>query len=417
MRVTADWLVTLDGPPVAGAAVLLEASGRIAALGPSAEVPTPPGIAEIALPGTALIPGLVNAHTHLELTGLHGQVEEDDFTRWIRGVRELKAGLSPDWFRAAARQGVRDAFAAGITLVLDTGDSGAVLPALDELGGAGVAYQEVFGPDPAQCAASIAGLEAALDRQLPWCSDRVRLGLSPHAPYTVSGPLYRAAAQLAAQRGLPIAVHLAESPAESRFVREDQGPFADAWRARGIPPLAQQGSTPDSARRSPVAWLEAHGVLGPTTLCIHTVQLDASDREVLAARRVGIAHCPVSNRRHGHGDADSAALVAAGLTVGVGTDSVVSVGALDMFAELRAARALFGTSARETLRHGTLIGAQLAGMAAERGALTPGRFGDIAAVRLSEAGDPDLVEELVLAAEAKSVAATFASGRMVYRSA
>lgn len=415
VRLTADWLVTLTGPPVAGAAVLLDSGGRIAALGPSATVPAPPGIPELGFPGTALIPGLVNAHTHLELTGLGGQVEEDDFTRWIRGVRELKASLSPEWFRSAARQGVRDAFAAGITMVLDTGDSGAVLPALAELGGAGIAYQEVFGPDPAQCEASLAGLRAALDRQRAYCSDRVRLGVSPHAPYTVSGPLYRAVAELALQEALPIAVHLAESPAESRFVAEDEGPFADAWRLRGIPPLALHGALPVAARRSPVAWLDAHGVLGPTTLCIHTIQLDDADREVLAARQAGIAHCPVSNRRHGHGDAASAALVACGLRVGVGTDSVVSVGALDMFAELRAARLLLGTSARETLRHGTMTGAELAGMAADRGALTPGRFGDVAAVRLSEAGDPDLVEELVLAAEAKSVVATFASGVMVHR--
>ncbi len=416
-RVTADWLVTLDGPPVAGAAILLDAQGRIAALGPAATVPSPPGAVTVALPGAALIPGLVNAHTHLELTGLDGQVEEADFTRWIRGVRELKAGLSPDWFRAAARQGVRDAFAAGITMVLDTGDSGAVLPALAELGGAGVVYQEVFGPDPAQCEASMAGLDAALDRLRPYCSDRVRLGVSPHAPYTVSGPLYRAVAELAVRAGLPIAVHLAESEAESRFVSEDQGPFAEAWRARGIPPLAQHGRPPAeaAARRSPVAWLDAHGVLGPATLCIHTVQLDQADRAVLAARGVGIAHCPVSNRRHGHGDSDSAALVASGLTVGVGTDSVVSVGPLDMFAELRAARLLLGTSARETLRHGTLAGAALAGMAADRGALTVGRFGDIAAIRLPEVGDPDLVEELILGAEAKSVVATFASGLMVHR--
>ncbi|MHB1329488.1 MAG: amidohydrolase family protein [Gemmatimonadales bacterium] len=406
--------MTLDGPPVAGAAVLLDAQGRIAALGPAKTVPSPPGVAAIDLPGSALIPGLVNAHTHLELTGLDGQVEEDDFTQWIRGVRQLKAGLSADWFLAAARQGVRDAFAAGITTVLDTGDSGAVLPALAELGGAGVVYQEVFGPDPAQCAASMAGLEAVLARLRPFCSDRVRLGVSPHAPYTVSGPLYRAVAELAARTGLPIAVHLAESPAESRFVSEDQGPFADAWRARGIPPLAQH-SAQATARRSPVAWLDAHGVLGPGTLCIHTVQLDSADRAVLAARGVGIAHCPVSNRRHGHGNAASGALVADGLVVGIGTDSVVSVGALDMFAELRAARPLLGTTARETLKHGTLVGAQLAGMAADRGALTVGRFGDIAAVRLPEVVDPDLVEELLLNAEAKSVVATFASGVVVYR--
>lgn len=393
--------------------MLIGDDGRIEAVGPAAAVPNPPGVPDLAFGSAALLPGLVNAHTHLELTGLAGAVDEGDFSRWIRAVREIKATRPAGWFRAAARQGVRDAFAAGITTVLDTGDSGEVLPALAEAGGAGVVYQEVFGPDPNQVAESMAGLEAKVAELRGLQTARARLGVSPHAPYTVSGPLYRAVADFAARERLPLAVHLAESPAETDFVVHNQGPFAEAWAARGLPPLDGHAG-PEGARRSPVAWLDGQGVLGPATLCIHTVQLDAADIRLLADRRVAVAHCPVSNARHGHGTAPVAALRRAGVRMGVGTDSVISVGSLDLFAEMRAARDLAGVSAAGALALGTIEGARLVGSEGDTGWLGRGTWGDVIAVDLPEP-DARTPEEAVLAAGPAAVRATFASGRPVYR--
>jgi len=413
IRLEADWVIPIDRPPVPDGAVLIDAGGRIVAAGRASDVPAPPAVAIERCPGAVLLPGFVNAHTHLELTGLEGQVEQDEFPRWIRGVRELKAGLAPEWFARAARQGVRDAFAAGITTVLDTGDSGAVLPALVELGGAGVVYQEVFGPHPDQTVASLTALEARVAELRPLATDRVRLGLSPHAPYTVSGPLYRGVAELARGWSLPMAVHLAESAAESQLVARDDGAFAEAWRARGIPPVRRhlpEGSR-DEARRSPVSWLDAHGVLGPETLAIHVVQIDDQDLRVLAARGVAIAQCPRSNARHGHGRAPLTALLAAGLRIGVGTDSVVSVGALDLFAEIRAARTLAGLTAEASLALGTLAGTGLVGGTGGRG-LVPGAWGDVIAVDTPHGDQP---VEAVLAQSPRQVRLTVAAGRVVYR--
>ncbi len=413
VRLTADWVLPIASPPVRHGAVLIGADGRIEAVGPASAVPNPPGVPDLDFSSAALLPGLVNAHTHLELTGLDDAVDEADFSRWIRAVREIKASRPAGWFRAAARQGVLDAFAAGITTVFDTGDSGEVLPALAEAGGAGVVYQEVFGPDPSQVAESMAGLEARVADLRRVQTGRARLGVSPHAPYTVSGPLYRAVADYAAREGLPLAVHLAESPAETAFVVRSEGPFAEAWAARGLPPLGRHAG-PEGARRSPVAWLDGHGVLGPATLCIHAVQLDDADIRVLADRRVAVAHCPVSNLRHGHGTAPTAALRRAGVRMGVGTDSVVSVGSLDLFAEMRAARDLAGLSAADTLALGTIEGARLVGSAGDTGWLGEGAWGDVIVVDLPDPG-PRTVEEAVLAASPGSVRATFASGRPVYR--
>ena len=134
-----------------------------------------------------LLPGLINAHTHLELTGLGSQLDEPDFPAWIRRLRALKAERTPEQFLEAAKQGIRDCWAAGVTTVADTGDTGAVARALSELGGRGVAYHEVFGPHPAQVEESMAALKASVAALRPLeVPGRLRIGVSPHAAYTVS---------------------------------------------------------------------------------------------------------------------------------------------------------------------------------------------------------------------------------------
>ncbi|HEX5385588.1 MAG TPA: amidohydrolase family protein [Gemmatimonadales bacterium] len=406
-RLSAGWALPVEGSPIAQAAVLIDPDGRIARVGPEAEVPAPPDVPASRHPDAVLVPGLVNVHTHLELTGLGGEVDDAEFAEWIRHLRERKAARAPDAWAEAARRGVADCWAGGVTTVADTGDSGAVIRALAELGGTGIAYQEVFGPHPEQCATSLAALVESVTRSSRFASERVRIGVSPHAPYTVSGPLYSGTAAWARGAGLPIAVHLAESPAETQLLRGAAGPFAEAWRRRGIPAPAQPGC-------SPVAWLERHGVLGPDTLAIHVVQVDADDIARLARAGSAVAHCPRSNRRHGHGAAPLGRLLAAGLRVGLGTDSEVSVGALDLLAEARAARELAGLSADGALELATLGGARALGLEGEIGSLLPGKWGDIAAVRV-EPGTADSLAERVLESRRDHVVATYVGGRQVYR--
>src|SRR5438105_15215603 len=211
LRIRARSVHPVTAPPIEDGAVLVDAGGRIAAIGPNRQVPTPPEAQALEFPDAVLVPGLVNCHTHLELTHLAGKNAEREFAAWIRTLRALKDATTPEEFSRSAEQGVRDAWAAGVTCVADTGSTGAPLEALARLGGRGIYYQEVFGPDPAQCAASMAELERALARLSPLASSHLRLGVSPHAPYTVSEPLYRAVAAFARRERLPIAVHLAES--------------------------------------------------------------------------------------------------------------------------------------------------------------------------------------------------------------
>src|SRR2546427_1429612 len=253
LRIRAGSVHPVTAPPIEDGAVLVDDRGTIAAVGPNLVVPTRPGARQLEFPDAHLLPGLVNTHTHLELTHLAGTNAEREFAGWIRTLRALKDATTPGEFRRSAEQGVRDAWAAGVTCVADTGSTGEPLEALARLGGRGIYYHEVFGPDPAQARTSLSDLAQAIDRLGGFTSAERRLGVSPHAPYTVSERLYRDVDDLAKSAGLPVAMHLAESREETQLVREGSGPFADALRARGIA-VARVG-------RSPVQYLAQLGVL------------------------------------------------------------------------------------------------------------------------------------------------------------
>jgi len=402
-------VLPIDRAPIADGAVLLGPDGRLTAVGPDAEVPAPPGVEEVEFRSSALLPGLVNTHTHLELTGLDGQVTGQDFPSWIRRVIALKAERSSADFLAAAKQGIRDGWSQGVTTIADTGDSGSALQALHELGGSGIAYQEVFGPHPDQAPAQLAILADRLEALTPLAGNRIRLGVSPHAPYSVSGALYAGVAQLARERGYPIAVHIAESVAESDLLGSASGGFAEAWRGRGIP-------LPTLPGRTPLAWLDQHGVLGPTTLCIHVVQASSKDLVLLARRDVAIAHCPRSNARHGHGAAPLRSMLDHGIRVGIGTDSVASVAPCDLLAEGRAASALAGLQPEEVLRLCTLEGARSLSLENEIGSFTPGKWGDLVAFRMPAPVDGARLADTVVTRRSDDVLATFLAGSQVWRS-
>jgi 5-methylthioadenosine/S-adenosylhomocysteine deaminase len=366
LRIRAGLVHPVTAPPIEDGAVLVDTNGRLASVGPHAQVAAPRGTEVLEFRDAVLVPGLVNCHTHLELTHLAGQNAEPDFATWIRRIRHLKDETPADAFDAAAVQGVRDCWSRGVTCIAETGSTGAVMRALHALGGRGIVYQEVFGPDPAKLDTSMRELGEAVGRLRPLISDRVRLGVSPHAPYTVSAPLYEAVAAFARRERRPVAVHLAESKEESQFVESGTGPFADAWRARGIT-VEPRGCTP-------VEYLRRLGLLNAGTLCIHCVQVDEHDIAVLEGGGAAIAHCPRSNRAHGHGSAPLGAFRRAGLRVGLGTDSVVSVADLDVWAEAQAA----GLDGDQALRALTLDGARALGWAGDIGSLEVGKAADLA---------------------------------------
>jgi len=403
LRVQAGWVHPVTAPPIHDGAVLVDERGIIVAVGPDASVPRPPAASTLSFQDGVLVPGLVNCHTHLELTLFAGRVTESAFPLWIRQLRAMKDATHADDFRRGAEQGVRDCWAAGVTCVADTGSTGAAMEALHALGGRGIVYQEVFGPDPAQAPASIAELTAAVERLRSLASDRLRLGVSPHAPYTVSGPLYRATVALARRESLPIAVHVAESVAETDLVRDGAGPFAEALRARGIA-IEPRGV-------SPVRYLVDLGVMDlGGCLCIHCVQTDPADVALLKRVDASVAHCPRSNRDHGHGAAPLDAFRAAGLRVGLGTDSVVSTGDADLWREADAA----GLGNEPAIRMLTLEGARALGLDQEIGSLERGKQGDLAVFSTTPRPPDRPTAASSTAASSSATLLTVVAGRVVH---
>jgi cytosine/adenosine deaminase-related metal-dependent hydrolase len=374
----------------------VDANGRIAAVGSNSHVPAPAGVQALHFPDAELMPGLVNCHTHLDLTHLGGGAKHDEpeFLKWIRRIRELKETTSAAAFYEAAVAGIRDCWARGVTCIAETGSTGAVMRALHDLGGRGIVYQEVFGPDPAQCDASMRELKVAVDQLRRLATSQLRPGVSPHAPYTVSAPLYEAVAQFARLEQLPIAVHVAESKEETVFVRAGAGPFAEALRARGIIVQPQHCS--------PVAYLVQRAVVQRGTLCIHCVQVDDSDVTLLRKVGASVAHCPRSNAAHRHGRLPLALFRNAGVPVGLGTDSVVSVGELDPWAEAEAV----GLTGDAALRMLTMEGARALGWEKEIGSLEVGKSADLAVFSSTILHQPPPSSTALL---------TVVSGRIVYR--
>ena len=407
-RLAARWLIPIEGPPLEHGALLIGASGRIEAVGRDQNVPRPPDIPAADYGDAFILPGLINTHTHLELTGFEGRGPHRDFPSWIRELRELKTTRTADDYLHAARRGLADCYASGVTTIADTGDSGATIQALAEADGSGVAYQEVFGPHPGQLGESLKSLQARVSQLCRWATNRVRIGVSPHAPYTVSGPLLGAVAEWSTAEQLPLATHVAESPAEVRLLSGGTGPFAEAWRARGIP-------LPEPSGQSPVAWLGEHGALTERTLCIHAVQVGANDIDRLARSGAAVAHCPLSNRAHGHGAAPLGELLEAGVRVGLGTDSVASVGRLDILADARAARSLAPLTADQLLELATLSGARAIGLDSETGSLRFGKWGDCTVIQAKDAYGDRSPAERVLSSSPADVLLTCVGGREVYR--
>lgn len=407
-RLAARWVIPIEDHPIERGAVLIGDDGRIVALGPDDQIARPSDVPAEEYGDAALLPGLVNTHTHLELTGLDVEGAEPDFPRWIQGVRERKAARTREQFLAAAHNGLASCWAAGVTTIADTGDSGAVIQALAQAGGSGIAYQEVFGAHPNDVEVSLAGLQVRVEALGGFAMGRVRVGVSPHAPYTVSGPLYTATAEWARAESLPLAAHIAESSAECDLLARGAGGFAEAWRRRGIP-------LPRPLGRTPLEWLDDHGVLGDSTLCIHGIQVSPTDLERMRSTGAGLAHCPLSNQAHGHGIAPLREYLERSIPVGLGTDSVMSVGKLNLLAEARAARKAAGLDPQRALALCTIEAARALGLGDEIGSLRPGKWGDCAVILLpSDVIDRSLVER-VLETGPDDVMATYLSGGAVYR--
>ena len=406
LTLAARYVFPVEGPPIADGLLTIEA-GRVAAVGPADG-----RRADLDLGNVAVLPGLVNAHTHLELSPLEGPRDGvEDQLGWLRRVIAQRRSGTPEGLRASAERHLQAALAAGTTLVADTTTAGASWPAVAAAPLRAVVFAEVLGLTRQR---GLQTSEAAWDwlrtvrpeDQVAGCA---RPGLSPHAPYSTAGWLYHRAA---ASR-LPLSTHLAELPEELELLAtrggrlrsflEDLGAWDDDWEPVGPRPA-------DYVRRGDLRaadWLIAHGTY-----------LDPSDFWQLRpeaapdGQRVAIAYCPRTHARFGHAPHPFRDLLARGVVVCLGTDSLASAPSLGILDEVRFLhRRDPSLGGPLLLTMATLFGAWALRAETATGSLRPGKSADLAVVALPDRDEAD--PHLLLLDSDRPVVATAFEGEFV----
>lgn len=394
-------VVPVEGPPLENGCVVVRGE-RIVAVGPRR-------IAEgnIVEHGDAvLLPGFVNAHTHLEFSQLTAPLGRRGipFHDWVHEV--IAHRMSPAFDGVAAvRLGLQQSLAAGVTTI---GDIATVVPYafFDDPPAAGrvVSFFEMIGLSPERAKSELARLDEFLPRADHPNSLR---GISPHAPYSVHPDLVATAASRSAERRVPLAFHLAEMREELQLLAVGAGPLVDSldklgfWAAGNIPP----GSKPLDYLR---VLSKAH-----RSLIIHGNYLSDDDAVFLAehADRMTVVYCPRTHHFFGHEPHPFVKLLEAGVAVAVGTDGRCSNPDLNLHDELRFLHRTYPQlSAERIVRLGTLDGARALGLSDQIGSLAPGKQADFVVLRSSDVGDDPY--EAILAPTARVERVVYA-GRLV----
>jgi cytosine/adenosine deaminase-related metal-dependent hydrolase len=382
----ADWVLPIAGDPIRGGWVAIERE-RIAA------VSSTPTSGAVDLGSAVILPALVNAHTHLELSYLRGVVPPAarllDWIAAIMAARRRYADPKDPVILAAARSAIDESRECGTGLVGDVSNTLVTVPLLRGASMAARVFYELIGFNLADPWTRVRQARAQLDGEE--MGDDIRVALAPHAPYSVSPQLLSAIRDdLNAQPGDVSTVHLGESPEEVEFIADGTGAWrdllgtlgvwTDAWKAPGV---------------SPVQYLADMGFLDSRVLAVHGVQLEGDDLARLRALGTTVVSCPRSNRYVGVGDPPLEAFYAMGVTVAFGTDSLASVDDLNLFSELALARQLAPrVPARTLLKSATRCGADALGFGNEFGTIEVGKRAALIAVRVpADAGD---VEEYLV---------------------
>lgn len=396
IRYHAHWILPIIGPPVRDGWIAVD-RGRIAAAGASGRRVLEDGAREVDLGSVAVLPGLVNAHTHLELSYLRDEVPPaSQFVAWVRGVmaaRRQRPDPSGPEILDAVERAIAESVACGTAIVGDISNTLVTFEPLARSPLAAVVFYELIKFNTPDAARVVEEASHALEALVP--TERVRASLAAHAPYSVA-PLVLRAIRRALDRDpfAPCSIHLSESVEEVEFIRTGGGPWRTlledigSWDPAWVPPGG-----------SPVQYLDESGFLGPRVLAVHGVQMNTADLDRLVARGATLVTCPRSNGHTGAGAPPIEDFYNYGVNVAVGTDSLASAPDLNVFAELATMRALAPTvSAGALLDSATRQGARALGFDAQYGTIEPGKSARLLVIDIPP-GTADVEEYLVSGVE------------------
>lgn len=425
----ARWVLPVSSTAVADGAIAVDGE-KIVAVGDHASLVRHFPQARVRDFGeSAIIPGLVNAHSHLELTAMRGflEQEETDFFAWLKKLTIARLErMSVDDLNVSASWGACEAARAGVTCVADASDSAlGSMNALRDVGLRGIVFQESFGPDPRLAKENFEKLREKIARLRERETSLVKCGVSPHAPYTVCAPQLEMIAEYSISESLPLMMHAAETAMEVSLMREGRGIFAEGLKNRGFDWRAPGVST--------IQYLNNHGVLHTRPLLAHCIYVDDADLDIMKQTDTRVAHCPKSNAKLGHGHAPFMKMINKGIVVGLGSDSVASNNVCDLLEESRFALLLARAknnetdsdsaqghrylSATEILQTAILGGTGALRLDGQIGELKVGLQADFAVVALDgphQIPSYDLVSTLIFASSGRDVRLTVVAGREIY---
>ncbi len=326
-----------------------------------------------------LMPGLVNAHTHLELSALNGRLPlGQGFATWVRQLLALREKLGPDRLSEKVPEGAEDLIRSGTLVIGDISTLGLVSPMLAETPLSGVLFREYLGNH----------MPETVDEE---AARRFSASLAGHAPHTTSPYVLKQLKKRCDDRHQPFSIHLAESLDEMEFITTGKGNWAEFLKERTVEYEAW-GLPCDS----PVAYLDKLGVLDDKTLAVHLIRASAKDIMVLKERRVNVCLCLRSNRNL-HGDLpDVESMMRHGLSLCLGTDSLASTESLNVWDDMRfLARSFPQTHPVDILNMATANGARALGLESLYGSLEPGKRAAMVFIPMTVRRKEELWENLI----------------------
>ena len=414
-KIKADWVLPVTSPSIKDGTVLTDGKA-IKAVGSSKELSKFPYDEIIDCSGKIILPGFVNAHSHLELTGFRGKIKKGlPFTDWARKVVSIRKDITENEIATAIKDGLDELISSGVTTVGDFSQTGITAKILNERGLRGTVFLEFSGFNPEQKDEKLRQLKELLNYEIDSklithhsSLITVNFGIAPHAPYSVSPELLKESHNFAQEKRLPLAIHISEMLEEIEFIKNGSGAMKDllidfgVWNDKWMPP-----------QTTPVQYLQNMGIL-KGAIGIHLNIVTEDDIRILKENDVSVVYCPGSNKWFGRNwKYPLREFLNNDINVVIGTDSLLSNEKLNMFYEMRVLKENFPDLENDIiLKMATVNGAKAIGFEGEAGEIAVGRKADIIGIDIEDSSFNNPIEYVINKAEKASF--SMINGKVIY---
>ena len=414
-KINADWVLPITSPPIKDGIVLTDGKA-IKAVGSGKELSKFPYDEIIDCSGKIILPGFVNAHSHLELTGFRGKIKKGlPFTDWARKVVSIRKDITENEIALAIKDGLDELISSGVTTVGDFSQTGITAKILNERGLRGTVFLEFSGFNPEQKDEKLRQLKELLNYEIDSklithhsSLITVNFGIAPHAPYSVSPELLKESHNFAQEKRLPLAIHISEMLEEIEFIKNGSGAMKDllidfgVWNDKWMPP-----------QTTPVQYLQNMGIL-KGAIGIHLNIVTEDDIRILKENDVSVVYCPGSNKWFGRNwKYPLREFLNNDINVVIGTDSLLSNEKLNMFYEMRVLKENFPDLENDIiLKMATVNGAKAIGFEGEAGEIAVGRKADIIGIDIEDSSIKDPADYVINSAE--KVSFSMINGEVIY---